>query len=105
MGRRPDIFFFRDTHGSEVDLLIREQGKLFPVEIKSSATFSNSFLKGIERFRSLTSNCRADGAVLYDGDQQFQVNNVHVFNLLKDHAKLKSLFSPAAQELDQNQPA
>ena len=95
MGRRPDIYFFRDTHGSEVDLLIREQGKLFPVEIKSSATFSNSFLKGIERFRSLTSNCRADGAVLYNGDQQFQVKNVHIFNLLKDQTELKSLFSPA----------
>jgi predicted AAA+ superfamily ATPase len=84
-GRRPDLYFFRDTHGSEVDLLIREQGKLFPVEIKSSATFSKSFLKGIERFRSLTSNCRTDGAVLYNGDQQFQVKNVHFFNLLKDH--------------------
>ncbi len=97
MGRRPDIYFFRDTHGSEVDLLIREQGKLFPVEIKSSATFSNSFLKGIERFRSLTSNCRADGAVLYNGDQQFQVKNVHIFNLLKDQTELKSLFSPATR--------
>jgi len=104
-GRRPDLYFFRDTHGSEVDLLIREQGKLFPVEIKSSATFSNSFLKGIERFRSLTSNCRADGALLYNGDQQFQVKNVHIFNLLKDQTELKSLFSPATQELYQNQPA
>jgi len=105
MGRRPDIYFFRDTHGSEVALLIREQGKLFPVEIKSSATFSNSFLKGIKRFRSLTSNCRADGAVLYNGDQQFQVKNVHIFNLLKDQTDLKSLFSPATQEAHQNQPS
>lgn len=104
-GRRPDLYFFRDTHGSEVDLLIREQGKLFPVEIKSSATFSRSFLKGIEQFRSLTSNCRADGAVLYNGDQRFQVKNVHIFNLLKDQTELKSLFSPATQKLYQNQPA
>jgi len=104
-GRRPDLYFFRDTHGGEVDLLIREQGKLFPVEIKSSVTFSKSFLKGIERFRSLTSNCRADGAVLYNGDQQFQVKNVHIFNLLKNQTELKSLFFPVAQELYQNQPA
>jgi len=104
-GRRTDLYFFRDTHGSEVDLLIREQGKLFPVEIKSSATFSKSFLKGIEQFRSLTSNCRADGAVLYNGDQRFQVKNVHIFNLLKDQTELKSLFFPATQKLYQNQPA
>ncbi len=103
-GRRPDLYFFRDTHGGEVDLLIREQGKLFPVEIKSSVTFSKSFLKGIERFRSLTSNCRADGAVLYNGEQRFQVKNVHIFNLLKDQTELKSLFFPATNELYQNQP-
>jgi predicted AAA+ superfamily ATPase len=104
-GRRPDLYFFRDTHGSEVDLIIREQGKLFPVEIKSSVTFSKSFLKGIERFRSLTSNCRADGAILYNGEQRFQVKNVHIFNLLKDQTELKSLFFPVAQELYQNQTA
>ena len=97
-GRRPDLYFFRDTHGSEVDLLIREQGKLFPVEIKSSATFSKSFLKGIERFRSLASNCRADGAVIYNGDQRFQVKNVHIVNLLKDQTELKSLFLPVTQD-------
>lgn len=104
-GRRPDLYFFRDTHGSEVDMIIREQGKLFPVEIKSSVTFSKSFLKGIERFRSLTSNCRADGAILYNGEQRFQVKNVHIFNLLKDQTELKSLFFPVAQELYQNQTA
>ena len=97
-GRRPDLYFFRDTHGSEVDLLIREQGKLFPVEIKSSATFSKSFLKGIERFRSLSSNCRTDGAVMYNGDQQFQVKNVRIVNLLKDQTELESLFSPVTQD-------
>jgi len=104
-GRRPDLYFFRDTHGCEVDLLIREHGKLFPAEIKSSATFSKSFLKWIERFRGLTSNCRADGAVLYNGGQQFQVKNVHIFNLLKDQTELKSLFSPDTQDFYQkNQP-
>jgi predicted AAA+ superfamily ATPase len=39
-GIRPELYFFRDSHGNEVDLLIREERKLLPVEIKSSATFS-----------------------------------------------------------------
>ena len=34
---RPDLYFFRDAHGNEVDLLIRKSGKLLPVEIKSAA--------------------------------------------------------------------
>ena len=49
-GIRPEIYFFRDSHGNEVDLLIRENGALSPVEIKSAATFSPDLLKGLERF-------------------------------------------------------
>ncbi|MBW2644233.1 MAG: DUF4143 domain-containing protein [Deltaproteobacteria bacterium] len=94
-GKRPDFYFFRDHHGNEVDLLIRRQGKLFPVEIKSSATFSKNFLKGIDKFRSLTPVCHPDGAVLYNGDQQFEINNIRIFNLLKDQTGLKSLCFPA----------
>lgn len=41
-GIRPEIYFFRDFHGNEVDLLIREKGSLTPVEIKSAGTFSAS---------------------------------------------------------------
>jgi uncharacterized protein len=82
-GTRPELYFFRDSRGCEVDLLIREQGRLFPVEIKSSATFSPDFLKGIEYFRSLAGEGCDSGAVLYNGNQQFNLREVHVFNPLK----------------------
>jgi len=52
-GIRPEVYFFRDSHGNEVDLLIRENGQLIPVEIKSAATFSTDFVKGLERFKAL----------------------------------------------------
>ena len=91
-GKRPDLYFFRDTRGNEVDLLIRDHGKLFPVEIKSAATFSKSFLKGIKYFQSITPDCRSTGAVLYNGEQKFQINDVAIFNLVKNHDMAKSLF-------------
>lgn len=94
-GRRPDFYFFRDSHGSEVDLLIREQGRLLPVEIKSSATFSRSFLKGIEGFRRLTPYCLGCGVVLYNGDQHFHVENIHIFNPLKNLSDLKDMLLSA----------
>lgn len=90
-GRRPDFYFFRDTHGNEVDLLIRDQGRLLPVEIKSAATFSASFLKGIERFRKMTPACHKHGAVLFDGDQKLQVKDIHILNLLKHRTEFNSL--------------
>jgi hypothetical protein len=79
-GIRPEIYFFRDSHGNEVDLLIREKGALIPVEIKSAATFSTDFVKGLERFRALKIKRIRPGAVLYSGDQSFDVRGVRVLN-------------------------
>ena len=81
-GIRPEIYFFRDSHGNEVDLLIREKGTLTPVEIKSSSTFSTDFLKGLEQFRSLKTGQVATGAVLYGGDRQFLVRGIRIANPL-----------------------
>lgn len=89
-GRRPDFYFFRDTQGNEVDLLIREYGKLFPVEIKSAATFSERFLKGIARFRKLSPNCHQRAAVLFDGEQKLFVQDTHIFNLLRHGEECKN---------------
>jgi hypothetical protein len=83
-GRRPQLTFFRDTHGNEVDLLVRRQRTLVPVEIKSSQTFSKEFLKGIRRFRALSRDCAPDGFVLYDGRETFHIEGVTVQNPLRD---------------------
>lgn len=85
-GIRPEIYFFRDSHGNEVDLLIREKGVLTPVEIKSAGTFSVEFIKGLERFQALEIERVTSGVVLYNGEQQFNVRGVRILNplLLED---------------------
>jgi len=81
-GIRPEVHFFRDSHGNEVDLLIRENGQLIPVEIKSAATFSSDFMKGLERFKDQGLDRVASGAILYNGEQQFEIRGARVFNPL-----------------------
>ena len=81
-GIRPEIYFFRDSHGNEVDLLIREKGALTPVEIKSAGTFSADFIKGLERFQTLEIKRVTAGAVLYNGEQRFNVRDIRIFNPL-----------------------
>lgn len=90
-GMRPELYFFRDSHGNEVDLIVREGRKLFPVEIKSSATFTADFLKGIKRFKAMTAV--DGGAVLYNGEQEMMVDGVRIFNPLRPEGlgKLGSL--------------
>ena len=37
-GERPSAWFYRDAQGREIDLLLEKNGKLWPVEIKKTAT-------------------------------------------------------------------
>lgn len=81
-GIRPETYFFRDSHGNEIDLLIREKGVLIPVEIKSASTYSAHFVKMLEWLKTLGIKRVAPGAVLYNGKQTFNIRGVCAFNPL-----------------------
>ena len=79
-GKRPELFFYRDTHGNEVDLIIKAARNLIPFEIKSAVTFTPDFLKGIERFRKIAGDRCSKGYVLYNGHEQYTLKGTQVFN-------------------------
>ena len=79
-GKRPELFFYRDTNGNEVDLVIKKGRTLVPVEIKSAVTFTPDFLKGIERFRKITGDRCSKGYVLYNGPEQYTLKETLIFN-------------------------
>lgn len=81
-GKRPDLHFFRDSHGNEVDLLIREGRSLIAVEIKSASTFSTNFLKGLNNFNALVGSQVRQGLVLFNGEHRHAVKGVQVLNPL-----------------------
>ena len=93
-GIRPEIYFFRDSHGNEVDLLIREKGMLTPVEIKSAGTFSADFVKGLERFQGMGIRRVTAGAVLHNGEQRLNVRGVRIFNPLHVVDLWEALIAP-----------
>lgn len=82
-GKRPELFFYRDTNGNEVDLLVKQARALIPIEIKSAATFTPDFLKGIHRFKVAAGDDVAQGYILYNGSEQYTLKGVKVMNLLK----------------------
>ena len=79
-GKRPEIYFYRDTHGNEVDLIIREGRQVTPIEIKSAATFTGSFLKGLDNFKKTVGERSTDGMVLYNGKEEFEIRGTRIFN-------------------------
>jgi len=68
MGIKPDLFFWRDKTGNEIDLLIENGMELIPIEIKLSKTFSLSYFEGIQKWLNLQKNTCKRGIVLYTGD-------------------------------------
>jgi len=67
--KRGDLYFYRDNHGNEVDLLIKTAEGVIPIEIKSSESFNDEFLKGIRYWQKLTSSDRG-GYIVFSGESQ-----------------------------------
>ncbi len=68
LGKKPNIFFWRDKTGNEIDLIIEDGMELLPIEIKLSKTFSPSFINGIQKWLDLNGNSCSKGIVLYGGE-------------------------------------
>jgi hypothetical protein len=51
-GAEPRIWFWRTSDGHEVDFLVEDEGRLFPFEVKLTATPSLRMASGIELLRS-----------------------------------------------------
>lgn len=66
-GIDPNLYYFRDTKGNDVDLLIDQRRTLFPIEIKSSMTWHPDFTKGIKWFQR-NASVVGKGTVIYAGD-------------------------------------
>ena len=67
-GEEADVFFYRNASGTmEVDLIVEHDGKLHPLEIKASSTFSSSMIKNLEAFEELCPEAEP-GRVVYSGE-------------------------------------
>ena len=67
-GEEMDVYFYRNSSGTiEVDLIVENEGKVHPLEIKSSATFSDSMTKGLKGFAEICPEAEK-GRVVYSGE-------------------------------------
>lgn len=82
-GERPNVYFYRDAKGVEVDMVEHIGGHLLPTEIKSAATFNPSFCKNLEKFRERYSDICERPAVVYCGTVNFTFKDIAVtsFNM------------------------
>lgn len=65
----PDLTFWRDSQGNEVDLLHTTGMEMTAYEIKSGSTYNSDFFKGLEKWRKLSDTPSDRLNVIYNGDK------------------------------------
>lgn len=84
MGLDPNLYFYRDNNGNEIDLIFKKHDKLIPIEIKAAKTYNSDFLKGIKYFQKISGSLES-GYVIYSGDLELNGDNYKVRNFKKCH--------------------
>ncbi len=97
-GLSPNLYFYRDSHGTEIDLLYQSGREITGIEIKSAATFDASFKKTLLRFSERQQHL-AKSYVVYNGEAMAFSDGVQAINFrnLQEIFKETPLADIAAQ--------
>ena len=83
------MYFWRDNTGNEIDLLIERSGELWPVEMKSGATFQRDWLRGLHTWARHAAIARQGAPMLIsDAPGSFLVEGVGAANWRQALAEL-----------------
>lgn len=74
------LYYYRDAQKNEVDLIFKTGSTLIPIEIKSSKTFNDEFLKNLHFFQKLVQERAPKGYLIYTGDKEQQIGNITLLN-------------------------
>jgi predicted AAA+ superfamily ATPase len=77
-GERPDLYFWRDSNGNEVDVIAEQNGKLRPIEIKSGKTLSPESTKGLKKWLALAKEQSTSPTLIYGGAENYQHEGIQI---------------------------
>lgn len=80
MGLEGGVFFYRDSNQNEVDLLIKQEGELTAIEVKSSMTYSSSFEKALTQIEGWIKTPISKKTIVYSGDFENTSGNINLIN-------------------------
>ena len=80
MGLEGGVFFYRDSNQNEVDLLIKQEGELTAIEVKSSMTYSSSFEKTLTQIEGWIKTPISKKAIVYSGNFENTSGDINLIN-------------------------
>jgi hypothetical protein len=79
-GQEPDLYFWRDSAGHEIDIFIDGGNRLIPVEVKSGHTIAKDFFDGLNYWKNLSKKPFAPAALIYAGNRSLFQKNTAVYS-------------------------
>lgn len=79
-GKEGGVFFYRDSNQNEVDILLKQDGEITALEIKSSMTYNTSFEKTLKQLPNWIKTPVVKKTVVYSGDYENRVADINLLN-------------------------
>ncbi|MDA0732335.1 MAG: ATP-binding protein [Bacteroidetes bacterium] len=75
IGKEPNLYFWRDNKGKEIDLIIDDGEFITPIEIKSGSTKRSDYFNGLDYWNKISENDPVKSFVIYGGQENQLRNN------------------------------
>lgn len=79
-GLENGVFFYRDSNQNEVDILLKQEGEITAIEVKSSSTYTAEFEKSLKKIQEYVKTPVARKIVVYSGDFENTAGDIKVVN-------------------------
>ena len=87
LGLEPNLYFFRNSNGLEIDLILQEQNKLKLFEIKSGKSLNDEFCRNMKNFSAKYNedilSTSTKGTVIYSGETYESYKDFGFYNFSK----------------------
>jgi predicted AAA+ superfamily ATPase len=78
-GKAHPLYFWRDSTGNEVDIVIDHGQRLVPLEIKAGQTLASDFFKNLKYWREISGIPNGRAALVYGGNEAHVRSNICVY--------------------------
>ena len=74
------VYFYRDSHQNEVDILLKQEGEITAIEVKASMTYHTSFNRHIARLQDWIDIPITRRLIVYAGDFENTAGDIQLIN-------------------------
>ena len=74
------VYFYRDSNQNEVDILLKEEGEITAIEVKSSMTYHTSFEADISHLSDWIKTPVVNKMIVYTGDFENTTSDIKILN-------------------------